>query len=78
MVSRLAQLVGVAPHAVADVYLQGPAGIHVLLTDQVVCNLKDEAMFSVEILQGKYPNILRNLCISIRVQIVISKPQCCE
>ncbi|KAF4519081.1 hypothetical protein B566_EDAN001673 [Ephemera danica] len=51
MINQLAHLVGVAPHAVADVYLQGPAGIHVLLTDQVVCNLKDESMFSVEILQ---------------------------
>lgn len=54
MTSRLAELVGIPAHSVVDVYLQGPNGIHVFLTDQVVANLKDESMFSVEIINGKY------------------------
>jgi len=52
MTSRLAELVGIPAHTVVDVYLQGPNGIHVFLTDQVVANLKDESMFSVEIING--------------------------
>ncbi|XP_059472926.1 transcription factor CP2-like protein 1 [Neocloeon triangulifer] len=50
MTSRLAELVGIPSHSVIDVYLQGPNGIHVFLTDQVVANLKDDSMFFVEII----------------------------
>jgi len=35
---------------ILDVYIEGPCGIHVLVTDEVVQNMKDESMFTVELL----------------------------
>jgi transcription factor CP2 and related proteins len=52
MTARLVELVGIPAHSVVDVFLQGPNGIHIFLTDQVVANLKNESMFSVEIING--------------------------
>ncbi|PSN36616.1 hypothetical protein C0J52_10445, partial [Blattella germanica] len=51
MASKLAQLMGISPDQIHDIYIQGPGGIHVLITDDVVRNIKDEAMFAIEILQ---------------------------
>jgi transcription factor CP2-like protein len=53
MASKLAQLMGVTADQIHDIYMQGPGGIHVLITDDVVRNIKDEAMFTIEILQGE-------------------------
>ncbi|XP_063228647.1 transcription factor CP2-like protein 1 isoform X3 [Bacillus rossius redtenbacheri] len=52
MAGRLAHMLGVLPDQIRDVYLQGPGGIHVLVTDDVVRHIKDEAMFAIEILQA--------------------------
>lgn len=53
MASKLAQLMGISADQIHDIYVQGPGGIHVLIADDVVRNIKDEAMFTIEILQGK-------------------------
>jgi hypothetical protein len=53
MASKLAQLMGITADQIHDIYVQGPGGIHVLITDDVVRNIKDEAMFTIEILQGE-------------------------
>jgi transcription factor CP2-like protein len=44
---------GITADQIHDIYVQGPGGIHVLITDDVVRNIKDEAMFTIEILQGE-------------------------
>jgi hypothetical protein len=67
MTSRLAELVGIPTHSVVDVYLQGPNGIHIFLTDQVVANLKDESMFSVEIINGNR----FHFCTEINTKMVV-------
>ena len=36
-----------------SVYVNGPAGILVLLTDEVLNNVKDESLFSLELQNGK-------------------------
>ncbi|PNF22880.1 Transcription factor CP2 [Cryptotermes secundus] len=53
MASKLAQLMGITADQIHDIYMQGPGGIHVLITDDVVRNIKDEAMFTIEILQDQ-------------------------
>jgi len=53
MASKLAQLMGITADQIHDIYVQGPGGIHVLITDDVVRNIKDETMFTIEILQGE-------------------------
>nr|CAD7393785.1 unnamed protein product [Timema cristinae] len=51
MANKLAQLMGVSCDQIRDIYVQGPGGIHVLITDEVVRNIKDESMYTIEILQ---------------------------
>nr|CAG4648116.1 EOG090X0AJ3 [Moina brachiata]SVE93166.1 EOG090X0AJ3 [Moina brachiata] len=50
--NKLASLVQLPVQSVLDVYIEGPCGIHVLVTDEVVRNMKDESMFTVELLPG--------------------------
>jgi len=48
--SKLAAMVQLTSQHILDVYIEGPCGIHVLVTDEVVQNMKDESMFTVELL----------------------------
>ena len=50
--TKLAALVQLSSQHILDVYVEGPCGIHVLVTDDVVQNMKDESMFTVELLPG--------------------------
>jgi transcription factor CP2-like protein len=52
--NKLAALVQLSSQHVLDVYIEGPCGIHVLVTDDVVRNMKDESMFTVELLPGLF------------------------
>uniref|UniRef100_A0A673I8D9 Upstream-binding protein 1 n=1 Tax=Sinocyclocheilus rhinocerous TaxID=307959 RepID=A0A673I8D9_9TELE len=44
-----------------QVYKQGPTGIHILLSDQMVYNFPDESSFIVSTIQGKHFQITENL-----------------
>nr|CAG4641912.1 EOG090X0AJ3 [Eurycercus lamellatus] len=48
--NKLAALVQLSSQHILDVYIEGPCGIHVLVTDDVVQNMKDESMYTVELL----------------------------
>ncbi|KAK4312309.1 hypothetical protein Pmani_016238 [Petrolisthes manimaculis] len=48
---RLAALLRVPASTIQDLFLQGPSGIHILVTDEVVQNMADESMLSIEVLQ---------------------------
>jgi len=50
--NKLANLVQLSSQHILDVYTEGPCGIHVLVTDDVVQNMKDESMYTVELLPG--------------------------
>lgn len=36
-----------------NVYINGPAGIHVFVTDEVLGNIKDESLFALEVQNNK-------------------------
>lgn len=36
-----------------NIYIYGPAGIHVYVTDEVLGNIKDESLFALEIVNNK-------------------------
>ena len=36
-----------------NVYINGPAGIHVFVTDEVLNNIKDDSLFALEIRNNK-------------------------
>nr|CAG4644996.1 EOG090X0AJ3 [Leptodora kindtii] len=48
--NKLAALVQLPPQHIMDVFIEGPCCIHVLVTDEVVQNMKDESMFNIELL----------------------------
>lgn len=48
---RLASHVGLSPDQIADIFMEGPGGIRVLVTDEVVKRMKSEGLFSVEVCQ---------------------------
>ncbi|XP_054276157.1 transcription factor CP2-like protein 1 isoform X2 [Macrosteles quadrilineatus] len=53
MCSKAAALVGLSLTQLSQVYMQGPNGIHVLVTDELVRNIKDEATFATELISDQ-------------------------
>lgn len=51
LLSKLTSLCSVSPFTVHDIYIDGPSGIHVLVTDEVVRNMPDESMYALELLR---------------------------
>ncbi|XP_064618398.1 transcription factor CP2-like [Liolophura sinensis] len=48
LILKLAQLYNIRPEHILDIYIQGPSGIHILVTDDVVVNIQDESRLVVE------------------------------
>ncbi|XP_029836511.2 transcription factor CP2-like protein 1 isoform X1 [Ixodes scapularis] len=53
LLTKLADLCSLSPFSVHEVYVDGPSGIHVLVTDEVVRNMADESMYILELLRGQ-------------------------
>lgn len=51
LLEKLSDLMGVSQDQVRDIYMEGPHSIHVQLNNDVIRHIKEETMFSVEILQ---------------------------
>uniref|UniRef100_W5M496 Upstream-binding protein 1 n=1 Tax=Lepisosteus oculatus TaxID=7918 RepID=W5M496_LEPOC len=49
---KIASVFNISPSQINHVYRQGPTGIHILLSDQMVYNIPDESCFSVSTLKG--------------------------
>ncbi|KAG1679184.1 Transcription factor CP2 [Nymphon striatum] len=60
-VSKISPLVGISSDKVHDIYIQGPNGIHILMTDEVINNINDESMFIIDILQDQTSDRVRIL-----------------
>lgn len=61
LIQKLASITGVAQAEVRDVYMQGPQSIHIQLNNDVIKYIKEESMFSLEIMQdgGHYLFVLK-------------------
>ncbi|KAJ3649128.1 hypothetical protein Zmor_020888 [Zophobas morio] len=51
LLEKLSALMGISQDQVHDIYIEGPHAIHVRLNNDVIRHIKEETMFSVEILQ---------------------------
>lgn len=51
LLQKLADLSRLSYERVRDIYVQGPELIHVQMNDDVLRNIKEETMFSFEIMQ---------------------------
>ena len=54
---RLAAHMCLTPDQVSDIYMEGPGGIRVLVTDEVVQHMKNDGLFAVEARQGEKRNL---------------------
>ncbi|GAB6019360.1 hypothetical protein CHUAL_000949 [Chamberlinius hualienensis] len=52
LMAKLAQLLSFQLQNVQNVYIQGPGGIHVLITDEVVRNISEESLYHIELIKG--------------------------
>jgi len=62
LMKKLSTIVGLCPSQVVGFYIQGPNGIKVLLTDELVSHLPDHSAYTIDVIQGgtdKYQFLLK-------------------
>ncbi|KAF5285674.1 hypothetical protein FQA39_LY16538 [Lamprigera yunnana] len=61
LIQKLAALAGVSQDKVRNIYMNGPQSIHIHLNNDVIKHIKEETMFSLEIMQdnGSYIFVLK-------------------
>ncbi|XP_027766704.1 transcription factor CP2-like, partial [Empidonax traillii] len=50
---KLAQLFRVSAHQIQQIYKQGPTGIHVLVSDEMIQNFPDESCFVLDTMKAE-------------------------
>uniref|UniRef100_UPI00398E3B7E upstream-binding protein 1-like isoform X2 n=1 Tax=Pristiophorus japonicus TaxID=55135 RepID=UPI00398E3B7E len=53
LAKKIATIFGISPNQINQVYRQGPTGIHVLVSDQMVHNLQDESCFVISTVKAE-------------------------
>ncbi|XP_040609735.1 alpha-globin transcription factor CP2 isoform X6 [Mesocricetus auratus] len=51
LTEKIAQLFSISPHQISQIYKQGPTGIHVLISDEMIQNFQEEACFILDTLK---------------------------
>uniref|UniRef100_A0A3Q2NNY1 GRHL1/CP2 C-terminal domain-containing protein n=1 Tax=Fundulus heteroclitus TaxID=8078 RepID=A0A3Q2NNY1_FUNHE len=51
---KIAGLYNITPQQISQIYQQKPTGIHILVSDEMVQNLGEEASFLISTIRGKY------------------------
>lgn len=52
MTSKIALLLGITSAQIHNAYILGPSAIRVLISDELVLNIKDGATYAIEMIQG--------------------------
>lgn len=61
LLGKLTSLMNIPPQQIHDIFVQGPSGIHILVTDEVIQNIHDESMFSIEVIKDQASEYYRLL-----------------
>ncbi|KAJ8955700.1 hypothetical protein NQ318_008572 [Aromia moschata] len=51
LLQKLSSIIGVSEDKVRDIYMEGPHSIHIQLSNDVLQHIKEETMFSLEVMQ---------------------------
>uniref|UniRef100_A0A8C3L7V0 Transcription factor CP2 like 1 n=1 Tax=Chrysolophus pictus TaxID=9089 RepID=A0A8C3L7V0_CHRPC len=54
LMEKIANLYSISPQQINRIYRQGPTGIHVLVSNEMVQNFQDESCFVISTLKGNY------------------------
>uniref|UniRef100_A0A673I3A7 Transcription factor CP2 n=1 Tax=Sinocyclocheilus rhinocerous TaxID=307959 RepID=A0A673I3A7_9TELE len=52
LTEKLAQLFSISPRQISQIFKQGPTGIHVLVSDEMIQNFQDEMCFVLDTMKG--------------------------
>ncbi|CAM9632055.1 unnamed protein product [Lampetra planeri] len=50
---KIAQLFNISPHQISQIYRQGPTGIHVIVSDEMIANFPEESCFVISTLKAE-------------------------
>lgn len=53
LTEKIAQLFSISPHQISQIYKQGPTGIHVLISDEMIQNFQEEACFILDTMKAE-------------------------
>ncbi|KAM8975656.1 alpha-globin transcription factor CP2 isoform 2-T2 [Pelodytes ibericus] len=53
LTEKIAQLFSISPHQIIQIYKQGPTGIHVLISDEMIQNFQEEACFLLDTIKAE-------------------------
>lgn len=53
LTEKIAQLFSISPQQISQIYKQGPTGIHVLISDEMVQNFQEEACFILDTMEAE-------------------------
>ncbi|OCT92900.1 hypothetical protein XELAEV_18015966mg [Xenopus laevis] len=53
LTEKIAQLFSISPHQINQIYKQGPTGIHVLISDEMIQNFQDESCFILDTMKAE-------------------------
>lgn len=59
--AKLGSLFRIPTHYIHEIYINGPSGIHILVNDEVIQNIPEEAMYTIEMLMEKSSEMCRIL-----------------
>uniref|UniRef100_A0A3Q2ZPP5 Upstream-binding protein 1 n=1 Tax=Kryptolebias marmoratus TaxID=37003 RepID=A0A3Q2ZPP5_KRYMA len=65
LIRKMASVCGIPLGTINQVYRQGPTGIHILLSDQMVYNLSDESCFLISTVKGQLKSLLTHHSVFI-------------
>ncbi|XP_028144852.2 transcription factor CP2-like protein 1 [Diabrotica virgifera virgifera] len=58
LIQKLSSFIGMSQHQIRDVYLEGPQSIHIQLNNDVLEHIKEETMFSVQVISQESGYVL--------------------
>lgn len=53
LTEKIAQLFSISPRQISQIYKQGPTGIHVLISDEMIQNFQEEACFILDTMKAE-------------------------
>uniref|UniRef100_A0A673W8N5 Transcription factor CP2 n=1 Tax=Salmo trutta TaxID=8032 RepID=A0A673W8N5_SALTR len=58
LTEKIAQLFNISPRQISQIFKQGPTGIHVLVSDEMIQNFQDEVCFVLDTMKGECHSVV--------------------
>uniref|UniRef100_A0A4W5N9S1 Transcription factor CP2 n=1 Tax=Hucho hucho TaxID=62062 RepID=A0A4W5N9S1_9TELE len=65
LTEKIAQLFNISPRQISQIFKQGPTGIHVLVSDEMIQNFQDEVCFVLDTMKGECHSVVFSFTTNI-------------